>query len=146
MASAGLEALAEDGDASGLGDELAANTMVSNSGVFNTPVGASAPGPILPGESYEFTFMASKGEYLSLATMYVQSNDLFYGFGESGLALWNGDAPIDGDITAELDLWDAGTEMNEFPGAGLNQPPRQAGANTGPMESVNVMIVNDGYS
>ena len=31
------------------------------SGVFNTPVGASAPGPALPGDAFEFEFAAPPG-------------------------------------------------------------------------------------
>ena len=78
--------------------------------------------------------------------MFVQSNDLFYAPGQSGIALWNGDTPISGDITMNIDLWDAGTEANEFPGAGLNQPPRQSGANTGTAENGTVRLVSDGFT
>jgi len=141
--SAGLEALAEDGDPSKMGASLPTKDGVKSSGVFNTPVGASGPAPIFPGDKYEFTFKASKGEYLSLAAMYVQSNDLYYSFGQSGIALWNGDSPISGDLTSSIDLWDAGTEVNEYPGFGANQPVRQSGANTGMDENGTVMKVND---
>ncbi|MFT5821791.1 MAG: hypothetical protein ACI8ZM_003047 [Crocinitomix sp.] len=144
-ASAGLEMVAEDGDPSGLQSELSANSMVSNSGVFNTPAGAGAPGPLLPGNNYEFTFTATKGDRLSLATMFVQSNDLFYGFGPTGIELWDGNNAKTGDITSSLVLWDAGTEVNEFPGAGLNQPLRQAAANTGATEGGAVNEVSDGF-
>ena len=41
------------------------------SGVFNTPVGASSPAPIFPGEAYEFTLGANPGDMLSFATMFV---------------------------------------------------------------------------
>ena len=34
----------------------------SSSGVFNTPAGASAAGPALPGDAYEFSFYAAPGE------------------------------------------------------------------------------------
>ena len=43
-------------------------------------------------------------------------------------------------------LWDAGTEVNEEPGVGLNQAPRQAGPNTGMTENGIVKMVNDGYT
>jgi len=144
--SAGLEALAEDGDASVLGAALETTSGVTSSGVFNTPMGASSPGPIFPGDKYEFTFTATKGEYLSIATMYVQSNDLFYGFGQDGYELWNGNSPQSGDITSVIQLWDAGTEVNELPGFGMNQPPRQSGPNTGADENGTVIPVNDGYT
>ena len=124
---AGLEALAEDGNPA----ELAAN-LPRNSGVFTTPVGADGPGPLTPGNAYEFTFVARPGDRLSFATMYVQSNDLFLAPGDTGIALFTDDRqPISGDITDQIGLWDAGTEVNEQPGVGANQAPRQAAANTG---------------
>lgn len=114
-------------------------------GVFNTPVGASAPGPLLPGSSYSFSFNASKGHKLSFATMFVKSNDLFYGPSDEGLDLFTGDTPLTGDITSMINLWDAGKEVNEAPGMGANQPLNQAGPNTGADENGNVMMVNDGF-
>jgi len=116
------------------------------SGVFKTPDGASSPGPLLPGNSYSFSFPASKGHRLSFATMYVQSNDLFFGPSDMGLNLFNGDNPVTGDITSMISLWDAGTEVNEVPGTGPNQPLRQSGPNTGPTENGNVMKVNDAFT
>jgi hypothetical protein len=116
------------------------------SGVFNTSDGASSPGPLLPGSSYSFTFPASKGHKLSFATMYVQSNDLFFGPSDAGLDLFNGDNPVTGDVTSMISLWDAGTEVNENPGTGPNQPIRQSSPNTGPAENGNVMMVNDAFT
>ena len=142
----GLEALAEDGDPSGLSSAVAAKAGVMMSDVFNTPTGAASPAPAFPGEDYTFTFTAMPGDRLSLATMLVQSNDLFYAPAESGLALFdaNGTA-LSGDVTGMFLLWDAGTEANEFPGVGPNQAPRQAGADTGDAENGTVSQVNDGY-
>ena len=116
------------------------------SGVFNTPAGATDPGPLLPGSSYSFSFHASKGHKLSFTTMFVKSNDLFYGTSDDGLDLFDGDNPVMGDITSMISLWDAGTEVNQEPGVGSNQPLNQTGANTGPDESGNVMMVNDGFT
>ena len=141
----GLEALAEDGNPA----ELAAN-LPRNSGVFNTPVGADSPGPLAfmeMGNAYEFTFVARPGDRLSFATMYVQSNDLFLAPGDTGIALFTDDRqPISGDITAQIGLWDAGTEVNEEPGVGANQAPRQAAANTGADEGGTVRLVDDGFT
>lgn len=118
----------------------------TSSGVFNTPAGAADPGPLVPGAAYEFDFSAAPGSSLSFATMFVQSNDLFYAPGESGIALFDEDgSQVAGDITAEIGLWDAGTETNEAPGAGENQAPRQAGADTGEDEGGVVQPVNDGF-
>ena len=51
-----------------------------------------------------------------------------------------------GDITNQLELWDAGTEVNEEPGVGLNQAPRQGGPDTGETENGTVRIVDDIYT
>ena len=45
-----------------------------------------------------------------------------------------------------LKLRDAGTEQNEFPGAGNNQAPRQASTNTGVDEAAMVGLVNDSFT
>ena len=141
----GLEALAEDGGTDDLEAALANKMGVKSSGVFNTPVGSGSAGPLMPGQSYEFTFTASTGDYLSFATMFVQSNDLFLAPGDRGIALFSDPNGIEGDISNEIMLWDAGTEANEYPGVGPNQPMRQAGPNTGVDENGNVRLVDDGY-
>ena len=138
----GLEALAEDGSPT----ELAAN-LLRNSGVFATPVGTDGPGPLTPGNAYEFRFVARPGDRLSFATMYVQSNDLFLAPGDTGIALFTNERqPISGDVTDQIGLWDAGTEVNEQPGVGASQAPRQAGANTGADEGGTVRLVDDGFT
>ncbi len=53
-----------------------------------TPVGKSSPGPILPGEKYEFEFMASHGENLSFASMLGQSNVIFLSPKDMGIELF----------------------------------------------------------
>jgi hypothetical protein len=139
----GLEALAEDGDPSGVAASLEMTDMVSASGVAAIPSGASSPGPAVPGSSYSFTFKAHSGEKLSFATMYAQSNDLFFSPGEDGLPLFEGDHPIGGDVTTAITLYDAGTEKNEMPGSGPNQGPRQMAPNTGEDEMGQVKPVSD---
>ncbi len=145
----GLEALAEDGDPSALAEAL--NGMGLHAGVFNTPAGADGPGVALPGGAYEFEVKAAPDTpYLSFATMFVQSNDLFIGPGEAGIALFDMDGMAMAgmqDITAELQLWDAGTEANEEPGVGGEQAPRQSGPNMGiPDVDDTVRVVDDGYA
>ena len=143
----GLEALAEDGDPSGLSASVSGLSEVSTSGVFNTPTGAAGAGPAFPGDTYTFMFDAVSGDLLSFATMFVQSNDLFFAPSDAGLALFNGSGvPVSGDITGQVMLWDAGTESNEEPGIGGFQAPRQPSANSGPTEGGTVRIVNDGYT
>ncbi len=127
----GLEALAEDGDPGLLVATLAALPTVSVADVFATPDGAESAGPAIPGSSYSFTFDAVPGDYLSFATMFVQSNDWFFATAPSGIDLFDGDEPLSGDVTDQVGLWDAGTEVDETPGEGPNQAPRQSGPDTG---------------
>jgi hypothetical protein len=151
----GLENLAEDGNAEVLESNLPINASISSKGMFNTPSGASGPGPLLPGGIYEFSFRASPGDRLSFATMFVQSNDLFFAPPDDGIDLFGAGSnnitavnaiAISGGITNQIMLWDAGTEINEKPGIGPNQAPRQPAPNTGPDENGVVRLVDDGYS
>lgn len=141
----GLEALAEDGVPSTLNDILMAKTGIISNGIFNTPDGATAAGPLMPSNTYSFTFEAKEGDVLSLATMLVHTNDLFYGFGDSGIELFANGQAVTGDVTGSLKLWDAGTEVNEYPGAGNNQPAR-GGAGTGADENGTVQVVDDNFT
>ncbi|WP_267639910.1 spondin domain-containing protein [Haloarchaeobius amylolyticus] len=142
-ASAGLEALAEDGMPGGYADELAGAEHVAKTGTFTTPDGADGPAPIFPGETYSFDVKAHAGQRLSLATMFVQSNDLFYAFEPTGIPLFEDETPISGDVTDRLLLWDAGTEENQEPGAGPDQAPRQSGPDTGPAEDGPVRRIDE---
>ena len=89
---------------------------------------------------------AEPGSSLSFATMLVQSNDLFFAFSPGGLPLFDTSGePIMGDVTDQVMLWDAGTEQNEFPGAGPNQAPRQPGPDTGTDEDGPVAAIDDAF-
>ncbi len=141
----GLEALAEDGNPSGLAGALASSDRVSASGVFAVPEGADGPGPVPPGGAYVFSFSASAGDHLSFATMFVHSNDLFYAPGEEGIALFGEDgSAMMGDITSMIQLWYAGTEINQPLGIGLDQAPRQSGPNTGAPDPDNTVRLATG--
>jgi len=139
----GLEDLAENGDPSALAASLMSKTGVSSSGAFNTPTGSAGPGALLPGNSYEFSFEAEEGDYLSFATMLVHTNDLFFSPADMGIALFSGGTALSGDITSKVKLYDAGTEVNELPGVGLHQPAR---LNGGTAEMGSVMVVNDVFT
>ena len=139
----GLEMQAEDGNPEGLIKYLERYHNQMLHGVFNTPMGASAPGPIGPGGAYEFSFMAEPGMKLSLTTMFGQSNDWFYAFDTDGVHLFNGNKPISGDLTSKVFLYDAGSEKDEEIGIGPNQGPRQKGPNTGEDENGVVHRVKD---
>jgi hypothetical protein len=145
----GLEAIAEDGMPGALATALGTKSGVTASALFNTPAGAAGPGPAVPGGAYEFSFTAEEGDYLSFMTMLVQSNDLFYTFPQEGIALFSNGNPVSGDMTSQVLLYDAGTEVNEFPGAGLNQVIRQSAPDTGEEENgvvTNVANVSDGFT
>ena len=139
----GLQAIAEDGIPTMLVDVLAGKEGVDISEAFDTPLGASGPGAIGPGGRYQFSFSAEEGDYLSLATMFVQSNDWFYAFSSEGLNLFENGAPISGDVSEYITLYDAGTEVDEYAGAGLFQVIRQSGADSGAEDSnINVRLID----
>ena len=140
----GLEALAEDGEPSDLAASLGSQSTVAATGTFANPDAAAEAGLALPGQSYSFSFDAVPGDYLSFATMFVQSNDWFYAPAPSGINLFDGDVPLDGDISELVFLWDAGTEIDETPGEGPNQAPRQDGPNTGDDQGAPISAVS-GY-
>lgn len=144
-ANSALEAQAEDGNPELLAKEFLTKVGSLYMGVFNMPVGAEKPAPILPGGVYEFTFMAKAGMKLNLIAMYGQSNDLFYA-PEKALDLFAGGEAISGDITDKFLLWDAGTEVNQAPGIGDEQAPRQKAVNTGKAENGRVGLVKDAFT
>jgi hypothetical protein len=144
-AGSGLEALAETGNPGPLVKSLTGAASVVAVGADDHPVGATAGGPITPGQGYEFEVAARPGQFLSTAWMFGQSNDLFFS-NERPIALFAGDKPVSGDMTAQLALWDAGTEVNEEPGLGPNQGPRQATPDAGVQEKNAIAHVHDAYT
>jgi Spondin_N. len=148
-ASDGVERIAEDGNPTTLVTNLQGNTEITDGGAFAIPDGASEDGPLAPtppdaeNNSYTVTVDASQGDRLSIGTMYIQSNDVFYAFQPEGISLFSDGSPISGDQTGKLRLYDAGTEVDEEPGVGLNQAPRQPDADTGEDENGNVVRIED---
>ncbi len=146
-ASVGVEALAEAGDPTGfegedgLVDEAERSSGVVSSGRFgrtdtvedpNDPRGA-VPGapPIAPGGAFEFEIETRSARQLFVASMVIPSNDIFIA-PEEWITPWPSDAtPIEGDVTDSLALWDAGTEPNQQPGFGSDQPPSQESPDQG---------------
>jgi hypothetical protein len=113
----GLTALAQKGDASGLADYL--KTV---KGVKNVYVLAAASSTVLlpqingqPGSSVSQQLSVVKGDKVAIATMYGFSNDWF--FATKGEI----DATQTGDISSQVALFDDGTAVNQFPGAGVTQ-------------------------
>ena len=131
-ASAELQALAEDGNFEPLQKVLVAK--------FGAHAGMFAPG-------LEFTVTAKPGDRLSFATMFVQSNDKFYAPAGGSLALFDANGkPVSGNLTASVGLFDAGTEMDQQPGAGADQAPRQKAADQGADQNGVVAAANDGFA
>lgn len=144
----GLQQLAEDGNPGVLADFIAQKMKsVLRSGVVTVPIGDKSAGPITPGKAYAFTVAAAPGQRLSLAFMFGQSNDLFYGSGAKGIALFDAKGkPLTADVTSQLALWDAGTEVNEEPGLGPNQAPRQPAPGEGTKEHMAIAAVHDKFA
>ena len=144
-AGKGLETLAETGNPAPLAGAIKSAERVVASGAAAHPIGASADGPLTPGQAYEFEISAEPGQTLSMAWMFGQSNDLFYS-NDRPIALFDAAGkPVTGDMTAQLSLWDAGTEVNEEPGLGPNQGPRQASPDAGTAEREAIAHVRDKY-
>lgn len=128
----GLEGLAEDGKFGDLWDAVQADGAVVVNGVTEQNQVDYQNGPLLPGGIYKFEFDADPGARLHFAHMFVPSNDWFIAFEGDGLALFDGaGVPLDGDVTAEVQLLDAGSEINQRVGYGLDQVHLQSGPNTG---------------
>ena len=140
----GLEAQSEDGDPGKLAKSLKGAKGIKSVAVYNTPVGAKSPGPITPGAAYETIISAMPGDKLSMTLMMGQSNDWFYAPAEAGIELFKNGKAISGDISGQIMLWDAGTEVDQEPGIGADQGPRQKGPNTGKAENGVVRQVQDG--
>jgi hypothetical protein len=131
-ASPELQALAEDGNFEPLQKALVAK--------FGAHAGMFAPG-------LEFTITAKRGDRLSFATMFVQSNDKFYAPAGGSLALFDASGkPVSGDLTASVRLFDAGTEVDQQPGAGADQAPRQKAANQGADQNGAIAQAHDGFA
>lgn len=142
----GLEALAENGDPTDLAAALAqdATLNLDTVGVFNTPVGGTSPRNILPGERYTFTVNAEPGDNLSLVMMMVQSNDIVYATAERGFPLFRTNGrPFNGNASRQIFGYDVGTEANEYPGAGLNQPIRSPNTGTDTDDVIRRVTMDD---
>lgn len=135
-ANAGLEAVAEDGNAAPYPD------AVPGAATFTIPSGADAPGPIGPGGAYEFTIQAVDGDRLGFVTMFIPSNDWFYtpSDADNSLDLFVNGQPASGEVSAsDFAIWDAGTEADEEPGTGANQAQRQPEPNTGDADPISAV-------
>jgi hypothetical protein len=132
----GLERIAEDGNPMILAEAMASGEMPV-SGVFNTPAGLDEPGAVRPGNAFEITITAARGDRLAFATMFGMSNDWFFGTPSGGIELFDADGmPIRGDVSELINIYDAGTELDQEPSVGADTGPQQPAPDTGRADPV----------
>lgn len=89
------------------------------------------------GDAFEIPFTAGKNQKVSFVAMFGQSNDWFFGPGAAGIALYDAMGnPRSGDVTSEVSLWDAGTEIDQEPGVGDSTGPKQPNPEFGAADPV----------
>lgn len=114
----GLKLLAQRGNADTLASYL--RTVNGVKAVYVLPAPSTKVLlPVINGQmggkvSQEIT--ASTGDRLLIATMYGFSNDWFFASTGNGT-----DATMKGDISSTIGLFDDGTAISQFPGAGITQ-------------------------
>lgn len=93
--------------------------------------------PIAPGASFETTFEARQGDNIAYATMFGYSNDWFYANNTTIPSLTKG------DVTSKTSLFDSGTGVNQYPGAGNSQAA--FGGTPVPEDRVITTVTNNPY-
>lgn len=114
----GLKNLAQQGDASVLAKSLMGMPGVKNVYVLPAPtttvllpmIGGAAGGKVSQ------LLDVHKGDRLAIATMYGFSNDWFFATMDNGV-----DPTVAGDVSSSIGLYDNGTAIDQFPGAGNAQ-------------------------
>lgn len=144
-AGKGLRTLAETGNPEPLSTSVGGQQGIVAVDADAKPVGATEGGPLAPGKAYEFTVTATPGQFLSIASMFGQSNDWFYS-NDRPIALFVSGKPVSGNMSAQVSLWDAGTEVDEEPGLGANQGPRQKDPEAGVREHEAIAHVTGKWS
>jgi hypothetical protein len=114
----GLADLAQKGDASVL-----QSSLMMQQGVRKVYVVSAAQTKVLlpvmgniAGGSIEQEIQYQAGDKITIATMFGYSNDWFYSFGDDGIK-----AGTTGDLSGSIKLWDSGTAVDQYPGAGNSQ-------------------------
>lgn len=104
----GLKEIAQFGNSSKLMASL--KTLPNVKGVY--VVGSA---PVAPSQKVTATFEASAGDKIAYATMFGFSNDWFYANDQDIMATDKA------DVTAKTSLFDSGTGIDQYPGAGNHQ-------------------------
>lgn len=138
-ASASLEELAEEGNASLVLDDAAA--AGANTGVILAPGGFGGAPVLDPGETASIELSVedpTSNRFFSFLSMVIPSNDIFIGNDNSmayevfdALGEFTGLGPI---LVYASDAWDAGTEVNNGQGAPFNT------ADGSPIETNGVVV------
>ncbi|MFT3702066.1 MAG: spondin domain-containing protein [Agriterribacter sp.] len=114
----GLKDLAQKGNADVLAAYLATKTGVRNVYVLKAPSTTVLLPNIFDSKGGKVTQQLSlaEGDKIAIATMYGFSNDWFF-------ASHGDDIPAKqkGDVSSYIGLYDDGTAVNQFPGAGITQ-------------------------
>jgi hypothetical protein len=114
----GLKEIAQKGNADVLAAALMKNSNVRNVYVLKEP----STTVLLPkingaaGGKVSQALSVAKGDRIAIATMYGFSNDWFFATTGSDL-----DATQKGDVSSSIGLFDDGTAVSQFPGAGITQ-------------------------
>jgi hypothetical protein len=139
----GLERLAEDGNNTVLFQAMngiAAPSAAIRPGTFDMPVGATSRAPARPGNVFEIALSGMPGDRVSFATMFGMSDDWFFATPSQGIALFDeAGMPISGEVTEQIAIYDAGTELDEELGIGPDTGPQQAAPDTGPADPVHLV-------
>lgn len=104
----GLKEIAQMGNVAKLQNSLQSSPNVK--GVF-----IAGNAPVSPGSKVTASFKADPGDKIAYVTMFGFSNDWFYANEQ------NIDANIKGDVTSGTALFDSGTGIDQYPGAGNHQ-------------------------
>lgn len=104
----GLKDLAQKGNASKLQESL--KKMKGVKGIY-----IAGTAPVGPGQKVMTQYKAGDGDKVAFVTMFGFSNDWFYA-NEQALS-----AKLSGDITNKTALFDSGTGVDQYPGAGNRQ-------------------------
>lgn len=104
----GLKEIAQMGNVSKLQNSL--KTLPNVKGVY-----IAGNAPVAPGSKVMTQFTAMPGDKIAYVTMFGFSNDWFYANEQSI------DANTKGDLTSKTSLFDSGTGVDQYPGAGNKQ-------------------------
>lgn len=145
-ADQGTARIAEDGFPEKKVRMLSRTRRVSSSGVILQEGGPLGPA-FEPGTSATAEITATDGDWFQFEAMFVQSNDYFYALGGDGIPLFAPDGtPVSGDVTKYVNVWDAGTEIDEEPGNGRFQKPNQTETQTNFGPSTREPVVPQAYA